>query len=110
MAESTEFVYRRIWEIVDQDRPTSALTAEASADLSTALGLLGVRPTRQPRWMVVEDRLVCEVPVLRLDGDERDGGGADCERRFSDAGHPDSERCGQPVTAVAEPAEAGVVG
>lgn len=110
MAESTEFMYRRIWEIVDQDRPTSALTAEASADLSTALGLLGVRPTRQPRWMVVEDRLVCEVPVLRLDGDERDGGGADCERGFPDAGQSSLEKCGRPSSTVVEPADAAVVG
>lgn len=68
--ESTRFVYRHIWPIVDDSRPLSALRVEASAALGPILGRLGVRPTAQPRFLVAEDRLVCEVSVLRVNGDE----------------------------------------
>ena len=64
------YVYRHIWPILDEDRPLSSLRVEASAALGPILGRLGVRPTAQPRYLVSDDRLVCEVPVLRLDGDE----------------------------------------
>lgn len=80
MAET--YLYRHIWPIVDQDVPMSALTAEASRELGPLLGQLGARPTARPRWVVVEDRLVCEVPVLRLDGEPEsapDGEGVDPE-------------------------------
>jgi hypothetical protein len=80
------YVYRHIWPIVDEDRPLSSLRVEASAALGPILGRLGVRPTAQPRYLVSDDRLVCEVPVLRLDGDEPDprteelGGPAEAQR------------------------------
>lgn len=65
-----EYIYRHIWPILDDSRPISALKVEASAAIGPILGRIGVRPVGQPRYTVADDRLVCEVPVLRLDGDE----------------------------------------
>lgn len=64
------YLYRHIWPIADDDRPLSALRVEASAALGPILAQRGVRPTAQPRFTVADDRLVCEVPVLRVHGDE----------------------------------------
>lgn len=64
-----EFTYTHIWPILDDSRPLSALRVEASAALSPILSRLGVRPTAQPRYLVTDDRLVCEVPVLQV-GDQ----------------------------------------
>lgn len=63
------YLYRHIWPIEDEDRPLSALRAEAAAALDPLLARRGVRPTAQPRYVVADDRLVCEVPVIRVNGD-----------------------------------------
>jgi hypothetical protein len=64
-------VYRHIWPIINDDRPISALKVEASTVLGPILARLGVRPTAQPRFVVADDRLVCEVPVLHVNGDQK---------------------------------------
>lgn len=119
-----EFTYTHIWPIVDDSLPASALKVEAARVLGPTLGLLGVRPTRRPRFTVADDRLVAEVPVLRLDGDEPvDTDGAAVLRALA-AGKEDGHIAGElgvprsfveeirtrVEEAAGEPAEAGVAG
>lgn len=103
---AVEYLYERIWPIVDDSRPLSVLTAEAGPDLSYALGELGVRPTRQPRWIVTDDlRLVCQVPVLALGDDAAEGVDEDAVRQQIAAGKPDGHiaaELGVPRSAVEE--------
>lgn len=120
-----EYVYRHIWPITDDTLPASVLTVQAAAELGSTLGRLGVRPTRRPRFTVADDRLVAEVPVLRLDGDEPAADADEDEvlqalAAGQDVGHIAAE-LGVPRSAVEEirarceeaagrPAGAGVAG
>jgi AraC-like DNA-binding protein len=64
------FDYLHVWEIADDTLPLSALRSEAELALRVLLPRHGVRPTARPRFTVAGNRLVCEVPVLRVDGDQ----------------------------------------
>ena len=57
--------YLVIFEIVDDDRPLSALRAEASAALDAMAARDGARltATRDPKWTFTGNRLVCEFPA-----------------------------------------------
>jgi hypothetical protein len=59
----TGFVYRAMWEIADDDRPTSALIAEAAGALDAMAKADGARITGIPQWTVAGERLVCEAPA-----------------------------------------------
>ena len=62
--------YRAIWEIADDDRPASALIAEAGAALPAMARTDGARITGTPVWTVAGRRLVCVAPAEALPDDQ----------------------------------------
>lgn len=69
MAER-QYVYRHIWPIVDDDRPLSALRAEAVAALDAFAARAGARLTGEPAWTVAGDRLMVEVQAEPAEGEQ----------------------------------------
>lgn len=63
------YTYRAMWPILDQDRPVSALIAEAAAALDAQAATDGARILGTTVWTVAGQRLVCEAPAEPLDGD-----------------------------------------
>lgn len=68
---SQGFVYLHVFPIADQERPLSALRAEACMDLDAlAAEEANAKITGDPVWAVAGDRLVCWAPARPLDDDE----------------------------------------
>jgi hypothetical protein len=55
--------YVAVWPVLDRDRPTGALIAEASRGLDIMVQLAGGKIAGEPLWYRTEDRLVCLTPA-----------------------------------------------